>query len=231
MAVHSRILLAAMGLQLTASVARADLVIDGSNNYSAAHTYATSTSGYTGYAAASPTTFAFGYNGADVQTGGNQHFLVAYLGGLGASTTTGLNFNTQQPGLPFAATHAIVYRADGGYTRLFNYTGAAWMETATAPSVAESGPFFESSVPMSALGSPTSVNLVSYFLFEGAGFESSYAVMPSDAFTDGYDPNPATFLTITAVPEASAFVFGGLTSGLAVVAARRRRRAFAHVRA
>lgn len=200
-----------------AASARADFVIDGVNNFAAGATFATSDAGYTGYLAGNSTSLHFGYNGLDIQTGGANHFVVAYLGANGSSTTSGINFNTQQPNLPFAATHALVYRADGGFTQLYGYSGASWNPIVSSTSVAEGGTFFEAGLSLGDLGSPAvSVDFVSYLLFQGSGFESSYAAMPSSAFANGtYDPNPSTFLTVL-VPEPStaALLLAGLLAGL-----------------
>ncbi|QEG33689.1 hypothetical protein [Bythopirellula goksoeyrii] len=197
------------------STVKADLVIDGINNFSAANTYPTSDPAYTGYAVADSTSFHFGFDGADVQNGGFSHFIVAYFGNGGLGSTTGLNFNTQQPSLPFSATHAFVYRADGFYTDGFQWNGASWVAGLSSNTV-ENGQFFEASLSMNDLGNPSSVEFVSYFVYEASGFESSYSVFPSTAFANGsYDPDILSSLTITAVPEPSSFLFFGAT-GVAI---------------
>lgn len=197
---HSRpFVLAASSLLLAGLPVHADTVIDGVNNYAPADTYPTSDPGYTGYWTINTTGLYFGLNGADIQSGGSQHFVVAYLGIPGIGTLSGINFNTQQPNnLPFIATHAFVYRADGGYTQFFDYSTNAWTPIASTGAVAESGTFFEASLPWVdfnyALVVPPGVNFFAYMLFEGLFNESSYAVMPSDSFPNGsYDPNPGTY--------------------------------------
>lgn len=204
-----------------ASSAHADFVVDGVNNFAPGDTYSTSDAGYTGYVALNGSALHFGYTGADIQTGGPQHFVVAYIGGAGSSSTTGILFNTQQPALPFAATHALVYRADGGYTQFFASNGVAWQPVASTGGVAESGNFFEAGLPLVDLGSPgLTVQFLSYLLFEGAFSESSYAAVPNDAFANGtYDPNPSTFLTLT-IPEPATL---GLLAPLLTLTLRRRR--------
>lgn len=209
-------------IALAGSPARADFLVDGSNNYAPADTYSTSDAGYTGYLALNSSSLNFGYTGADIQTGGPSHFVVAYIGAVGPGLSTGINFNTQQPLLPFGATHAFVYRADGGYSQLLASNGATWAAVASSAAVAEGGTFFEAGLPLADLGSPTgNLCFVSYLLYEGAGFESSYAVMPSNSFVNGtYDPNPATYFTLV-VPEPGTLTV--LTAGSVLLALRRRR--------
>lgn len=202
-------------LLLAVSECRGDLVVDGINNYSAANTYPTSTSGYTGYAAISPTLLNFGISGNDVQFGGGQHWFVAYIGATGTSTTTGVTFNTQQPTLSFQATHFFQWRPSDQFATLLKFNGTNWVASGSIVSTARSGQFNEVGINLSALGSPTSVNLATYFLFEGGGSESSYASTPNNAFSGGpYDPNIVNSLSLTAVPEASSF----LATGMAVTA-------------
>lgn len=211
--------LLALGSCLWPGTSRGDFVVDGVNNFAAANTYPTSDSSYTGYLAANATNLHFGYNGPDIQTGGASHFIVAYVGAVGPGTSTGINFNTQQPNLSFAATHALVYRADGGYTQFFDYNGASWTAAASSTVVAESGQFFEAGMSLVDLGLPSgNIHFAAYLLFEGSGFESSFAAMPSTAFNNGtYDPNLNSHFTL-AVPEPTfhwlcgAIMIGSLIS-------------------
>jgi hypothetical protein len=203
--------------------ARADTAIDGVNNYAPADTFPTSDPNYTGYWTADATGLYFGLNGPDIQSGGSQHFVVAYLGIPGIGSTSGINFNTQQPNLPFIATHAFVYRADGGYTQFFDYSTSAWTPIASTGGTAESGMFFEAGLPWVdfnyAFVVPPAVNFLAYMLFEGSGFESSYAVMPSTSFPNGtYDPNPDTYFH-RLIPEPTTLAL--LTSAGLLLSRRR----------
>lgn len=101
--------------------------------------------------------------------------------------------------MPFAASHAFVYRADGSEQQLYTYnTGLGqWEASATPITAIENSDFLEFQIPNSEFTATGSVQLLSWFVFEGAGFESSYAVAPDNAFANSsFDPDPATFLTI-----------------------------------
>lgn len=200
----------------------ADLVVDGVNNFASADTYATGTSGYTGYAALGPSSLNFGLTGGDVQSGGSQHWYVAYIGANGPSTTTGLTFNTQQPTLSFGATHFLQWRPSDQFATLLEFNGANWVSAGSGWQVARSGQFVEAGIPLTLLGSPSTVQIAAYMLYEGSGFESSYAPMPSDAFAVGYDPNVASSLTLNSIPEPSSFIAVGLVFAAGTAAIGRR---------
>ena len=195
-------------------------VIDGVNDFTASETYATSGGpSHTGYVSLSSTHLHFGFNSPEVSGGGAQHFAVAYAGTVGGSTP-GVNFNTQQPTINLSAAYAFIHRLDGGYDAVLEWGGAAWAASSITLSTFESGNFFEAAVDASDIGSPTQLAFVSYMLYEGSGFESSYNVFPSDSFVNGvYDPNISTSLTLS-VPEPAAPLLGFL--GLGLLARRRR---------
>jgi len=138
-------------------------------------------------------------SGVDIELGGPSHWFVAYFATGGTGTTTGILINSQQPSLPFDATHALLYRMDGGSTQVMEFNGSSWVSSSLTASTAEMGDFFEAEILLNSIGSPTSVEFASYALFEGAGFETSYAPVPSDAFTSGsYDPDLASSITLMA---------------------------------
>jgi alpha-tubulin suppressor-like RCC1 family protein len=134
----------------------------------------------------------------DVRTGGIEHFLVVYLGdGDGVGSTTGQRFELQQPGLPFAADHLLVWRADDNYNSFQTFDGGAWQASdgwlgtqGSAHREDHAHEVVEFAIPRAALGDPDVVQLAAYWVFEGAAFESSFAGIPSDAFTQGaFDPD------------------------------------------
>ena len=88
----------------------------------------------------------------------------------------------------------------------FQFDGSNWTAQGSAGiEYAEGGTFFEASIDSNNFGAPSGhIEFVSYLLFSGSGSESSYGVMPSDAFTNGsFDPDLTSFITVSAVPEPS----------------------------
>jgi len=145
-------------------------------------------------------TLYLGVSHPDIATGGALHWSMAYLGTTGPGTPNGLIHGTQQPLLPFDATHLIRRKADGSYDSLEVFDGQAWQSTSpflgTAGTVvAEQGEVLEMAIPMSEIGNPQLIHLFATMVYEGAGYESTYAAAPASTFADGYDPDPATYFT------------------------------------
>ncbi len=134
----------------------------------------------------------------DIATGGPEHWSVIYLGTAAPGTTTGITHNTQSPDLPVRASHAIRRKADGSFDGLLAWDGAAWVETPNwlgtqGSASAEGGDLLELAIPRQLLGGDR-VQVITSFVFEGGGFESTFAGTPADSFADGYDPDFASFL-------------------------------------
>ncbi|HMV68574.1 MAG TPA: MopE-related protein, partial [Myxococcota bacterium] len=159
---------------------------------------------------------------ADVRTGGSQHWFVAYLGdGDGSGATTTIAYNTQQQALPFAADYAIAWKADDSYARLSTWNGAAWVHDAGffsggAGQKQESNlnEVAEFRVPLSAIGDPTELDVLAYWLYEGAGFESSFSPFPEFAFSTGtYDPDLTEYYPFNLDLGAAPELYGSLPTG------------------
>ncbi|HHO51913.1 MAG TPA: hypothetical protein ENK18_13795, partial [Deltaproteobacteria bacterium] len=134
----------------------------------------------------------------DVALGGPDHWVLIYLGDGVGGTTTGVMHNTQEPTLPFGATHLVRWKADDSYNSLETYDGGTgqWVSTASwlgtvGSAVQESdlNEVVEFGLPRGALGLTDTVQIHVDLIYEGAGSESSYAVTPSDSFVEGYDPD------------------------------------------
>ena len=149
----------------------------------------------------------------DVATGGPQHWLLVYLGDGQRGATSGVPLNTQQPQLAVPMTHLVRYKADGSYDDLMAFTGgtewsttAGWL-SAGPGQVAEAGQTVELAIPLAGISDDTLV-VAAYWLFEGEGYESSYAALPAAAFIDGYDPDVGLALSFdrssAAPPSAQA---------------------------
>jgi hypothetical protein len=134
----------------------------------------------------------------DVASGGWAHWFVTYFGTGQGGTTNGLTIGTQQPSLPFEATHALMWKADGTYHAMQTYdeTAMQWIATdyyldGTRGNVAENESLntVEFSVPFSQLGDVDIYDVHMGWIYEGAGFESSYSPSPADSYVGGYDPD------------------------------------------
>lgn len=131
----------------------------------------------------------------DVATGGSQHWLLAYVGNGSAGSTTGVPHALQQPTLPFSASFLVRWKLDNSYSSLETWNGSGW--TGTSPLfgsggavLAESGNGVELAVPLATLAVNDDLEIVVTLLYEGAGFESTYAATPLGAITDGdFDPD------------------------------------------
>lgn len=137
----------------------------------------------------------------DVSTGGAQHWQVATFATGRPGSTVGPTIGTQAPGLPFEAEVVVRRKADGSYDDVLVWNPVTQAYDAYADlvglgfSVAESGTQLEIGIPRIWLLS-TSLGVVLSNVYEGAGFESTYAGVPSTAFVDGYDPNVTDALVV-----------------------------------
>ncbi len=173
-----------------------------------------------GYATHDGVSLYLGFDGPGLFSAPTTTWLLAYLGTGAPGTTSGVLLNTQQPALPFSASHVIRWRLDGFFQDVQAWNGSAWVTAPIPSSLAPSGNFVEMAVMLSALGSPITLQFASYLLSDQTGFEASYAAVPGSAFVDGYDPQVGAYLTF-ATPEPSTALLVGL--GLGLVAARGRR--------
>ncbi|MCA9491258.1 MAG: hypothetical protein KC621_15110, partial [Myxococcales bacterium] len=135
-----------------------------------------------------------------VAAGGPEHWVVIYLGDGAAGTRDGITLNTQQPALPAPFRFAVRWKADDSYNALDVWNGAGWSVQANwlgtqGSAVAESNAnqAVEFRIPLAALGGASRVSVITSWVFEGAGFETTYSPLPSGTFTDGYDPDPTTY--------------------------------------
>jgi hypothetical protein len=171
--------------------------IDGTNNFVAGETFATSSGGYSTYVTWDSTYVYVGYNGTDVNTGGANKWVLIYLGDS-AGSSTGVTYNTQTPTFPtgFNAKYHIRWKADNTYTNAQTYT-AAWADAAWdfTGDVFRTGSFVEFRIPRADIGSPTTLKVIVNMINEQGGGEWTYGLAPSTGFTDGYAANPAKYLS------------------------------------
>jgi len=169
------------------------IVIDGVNDFTADETFTSSTMGHTGYVAWDDSYLYLGMNSPDLGGSSNQVWMVGYLGGAMGSTT-GVQYNTQQPLLPFEARFHVRWRASDDFGGALEWTGAMWSNpgfgpTAGSEDVAFGGPFVEVRVALADLEGPDLLPLHLGMLREQNLNEASWAAVPSGSYVDGYDPN------------------------------------------
>jgi hypothetical protein len=148
----------------------------------------------------------------DIATGTALHWLVITVGTGAGGDRTGAGFRTQQPGLPFGASTIIRWKADDSYTDALIWDGSSWVVEPgwilTRGAIAERNDrqTFELRVPRAALGLGDTLDIAMYMVFEGAGFETTFAPIPAGAFADGvYDPDVARWYRFNlAAPEPPA---------------------------
>jgi len=171
------------------------IVIDGVNDFVPAdEQIATTTAGFTAYLAWDASYLYVGVDGADIGSGSPTRWVLVYLGGAGG-TITGQTYNTQQPGLPFAARYHLGWRADNGYTQALEYSGSAWTPLAWdfTGDVYQSGTYLELRIPLADIGSPTSLPIHVSLINEQGDHEWTFAGSPAPSFTDGYDPDYGSY--------------------------------------
>ncbi|HMR77503.1 MAG TPA: Ig-like domain-containing protein, partial [Polyangiaceae bacterium] len=178
------------------------IVIDGNNDFTADETLSTSTTGYTAYAAWDDTFFYAGLKGPDVSSASATKFWVCYLGST-AGTTTGVSYNTQQPGLPFAAKWHVRWKSDNTFTDALVF-GSAWgpASWSFAGDILQKNDYVEMRVGWTDFAETiTTLKFATYMLNEQGSSEFSYAAAPAAAFTDSYDADVAKYFAFD--PAAS----------------------------
>lgn len=171
------------------------ITIDGIDDFSNGETLATSTLGHNAKVAWDDTFVYVGMDSPDVGSGNGAVWVVAYFGG-DMGTTTGEQYNTQQPLLPFAAQWHLRWRADDMYTGVEAFDGAGWSDapfTINPGDVYRGGNLVEMRIARANLGDPDILELHLGILREQEFDEASWAATPSSSYSDGYDPDYAAY--------------------------------------
>lgn len=176
------------------------IVIDGTNDFTADETFTTSTMGHTGYIAWDATYLYLGMTSPDLGGSSSQVWMVGYLGGA-MGTTTGVQYNTQQPLLPFDARWHVRWRASDDFGGALEWTGASWTNPGFGPTAGSSdigfgGSFVELRVAWADLEDPVTLPLHLGMLREQNLNEASWAAVPSGSYVDGYDPDFSQYLEL-----------------------------------
>lgn len=142
------------------------------------------------------------FDHSDVAGGGPLHWQIVYVGTGAPGSTVGTVLNTQTPALPFEASVVLRRKADGSYDDLlvWNDVTSTWDGTpywlgTEGSAAAEAGNGLEIAIPRAVVDGWT-LEVALAQVYEGSGFESTYAGVPADAFADGYDPDLATSLLL-----------------------------------
>jgi hypothetical protein len=164
------------------------------NDFELDETFDTTTPSFKGYVAWDAVNLYVGLSGSDVGGGSSTKFFVVYLGGAGG-TTTGVAYKNQTPGLPFEAMWQVHWKANNTNTRAVKWSGSQWvLETWDfTGKVVQSGSFVELAIPLVNIGSPSTVAVHLAMVNEQTGGEWTFAGVPFNSFTDGFDRNYTKF--------------------------------------
>ena len=177
------------------------IVIDGTNDFTADETMP-GTSGSTWYMTWSATHFYFGINASDVGSGSATRFVNLYLDTdpqqnplSGNGTSTGVLYNTQQPGLSFNADYHFRWQANNAYTNMLDWNNGtlSWTDDNTGNNnfgitAFQSGNYLEVAIPRASLGNPTAVYAAGSMINEQAFNEYTFFMFPNGN-SEGYDAN------------------------------------------
>jgi hypothetical protein len=186
------------------------IIIDGNNDF-AADEDVPGTSGSTWYFTWDASNFYFGVNASDVNSGSSTKWVLLYLDAdprqnplSGSGTSTGQNYNTQTPGLPFNADYHLRWKADNTFTDLMSWNGSSWVGGNNSGVQAfQSGTFVEYKIPRANLGSPAQVYVCGAMINEQAFVESTFFLTPQSNGPDGYDKDFAHYFGFPLVDNIS----------------------------
>jgi hypothetical protein len=173
--------------------------IDGVNDFTSGEKLTTSSPLYDGYVSWDDTNVYFGMSGADVGVSTSTKWVLIYVDGNpgNSGSAVGIGYDCsgacteQKANLPFSAGYHLRWKADGSYTNLQKWDGAAWVNVGPISTADRKGTFMELSITRAALGKPSKLKVHMNMLIEQTGAEWTYAGVPSTSFTDG--KNPAAF--------------------------------------
>ncbi|MBU0741769.1 hypothetical protein KKG45_02970 [bacterium] len=169
------------------------IVIDGTNDFNSGDIFTSTSGSYTAYLTWDATHFYIGCEGPDVGANDPQRRLLVYIDpGPGPGAASGLIYNTQSPSFSDILPKYHFAWQTSGASQFWEWTGSSWSTTTDPSSFAVSGNFVELSLPLGAVDDPTTFGLAMFMINEASLFEWTYAGMPDDAFTDGYDPDVIT---------------------------------------
>jgi hypothetical protein len=183
---------------------RHTIQIDGTDDFFAGEMFDTTSSAFAAYVTWDDANLYIGYAGPDLAptvTDAATKWLFVYLDTTADSgQTQSEEYNSQRATFPtgFTANYYVRYKVDGTLTTIEHHDGSGWTTVTPGPAAAQAEAFVELGVPLSSIGSPATVGIVTWMINEKAFEEGTFAGLYSDNFTDGYAAN----LTLTAYLEA-----------------------------
>jgi hypothetical protein len=183
---------------------RHTIQVDGIDDFVAGESFETTSSSFAAYVTWDDANLYVGYAGPDLTptvADAATKWLFVYLDTTaGSGETQSEEYNSQRATFPtgFTANYYVRYKVDGTLTTIEHHDGSGWTTVTPGPAVAQAGMFVELGVPLSSIGSPARLGLVTWMINEKAFDEGAFAGLYSDNFTDGYAAN----LALTAYLEA-----------------------------
>lgn len=180
------------------------ITIDGVNDFSTTdESFASTSTGYTGYIAWDSAYVYFGMKGPDVANTSGTRWLLAYLGTPAAAssgTMVGQPYGggVLSPMLPFAASWHFRAKSGGDdYSSVMVHTNA-WIESGfdLTGDIFRTGDFIEARIPLTDLGNPTTLRLHLSMINEQTGGQYTFAGVPQSSFTDAIDPDYTKYLEL-----------------------------------
>lgn len=178
-----------------AAAYRHPITIDGTDDFAAADTFATTSAGYVARISWDDDNVYLGYSGPDLDPSAldtQTKWLFAALDldpGAGTGATSSLTYNTQHAVFPagFGAELYARWKCDASFHSLEQDAGGGtWTTSATTLPSAHTGSYVELAIPRSVLGTSATIGVVTWMINEKPTFEGSFAGLYAGNFTDGY---------------------------------------------
>jgi len=182
----------------SAGAYRHTITVDGVSDFSGGELFATTSAGYQAMVSWDADSLYVGYQGDDIAVDAPDSaskWVLVYIDTDPSADTgaaQGETYNTQAASFPtgFRPDFYFRWKSDGTFDDLRTFDDPAW-STAADLGAAVQGTTMEVAIPLSDLGSPSTLGIAAYMVNEKADGEWSYAGLFNDSFTDGYAPSLA----------------------------------------
>jgi hypothetical protein len=168
--------------------------IDGTDDFAFEDSFSTTSASFTARVTWDDVNLYVGYSGPDLAAStsdADKKWLFVYLDTTPGGESQSEQYNTQRATFPagFAADYYARFKVDGTFASLQHADAGTWTTASPAPMTGQSGMFAELSVPLSAIGAGTTLDLVTYMINEKDLAEGTYAGLFAGNFVDGYAAN------------------------------------------